>query len=63
MKLISLNTWSGRAGKENLLGFFRRNKDMDIFCLQEMWEGGHEHALRWGENITTNLMTEVGSIL
>lgn len=47
MKLISLNTWSGRAGNEKLLEFFRKNKDIDIFCLQEVWEGGHDHAELW----------------
>lgn len=42
MKLISLNTWGGRGGKENLLDFFNRHKDVDVFCLQEIWNGGHE---------------------
>lgn len=37
MKLISLNTWGGRAGKEELLAFFERYQDIDIFCLQEIW--------------------------
>jgi len=37
MKLITLNTWGGKAGKEKLLGFFERYKDIDIFCLQEIW--------------------------
>lgn len=37
MKLISLNTWGGRAGKEELLAFFERHRDIDIFCLQEIW--------------------------
>ncbi len=64
MKLISLNTWGGRAGNKILLDFFRKhNEDIDIFCLQEMWEGGHEHAPKWGENIDTNLITNVNNIL
>jgi endonuclease/exonuclease/phosphatase (EEP) superfamily protein YafD len=42
MKLISLNTWGGRAGKEQLLDFFNRHKDVDVFCLQEIWNGGEE---------------------
>jgi exonuclease III len=45
MKLISLNTWGGRAGKEKLLRFFEAHKDIDIFCLQEVWSGG-EHMLK-----------------
>lgn len=38
MKIITLNTWGGRAGKEKLLAFFAKYKDTtDIFCLQEVW--------------------------
>lgn len=38
MRIISLNTWGGRAGKEKLLEFFRKHADtIDIFCLQEVW--------------------------
>lgn len=43
MKLISLNTWGGRAGKEKLLAFFLAHKDVDIFCLQEIWSAPYEH--------------------
>lgn len=43
MKLLSLNTWGGRAGKEKLLSFFKTHKDVDIFCLQEMWAAPYEH--------------------
>src|SRR3989338_6365232 len=42
MKLISLNTWGGRAGKENLLAFFETYKDVDVFCLQEIWSAPYE---------------------
>lgn len=39
MKLITLNTWGGRAGKEKLLSFLDKHKnEVDIFCLQEIWE-------------------------
>lgn len=43
IKLISLNTWGGRAGKEKLLRFFEQYKDTDIFCLQEIWSAPYEH--------------------
>ena len=43
MKVISLNTWGGRAGKEKLLEFFRTHRDVDIFCLQEIWSAPYEH--------------------
>lgn len=44
MKLISLNTWGARAGLEKLLAFVRAHEDTDIFCFQEVWNGG-EHML------------------
>jgi exonuclease III len=44
MKIISLNTWGGRAGAEGLLGFFEKHSDTDVFCLQETWNGGHHMA-------------------
>lgn len=43
MKVISLNTWGGRAGKEKLLQFFKTHEDVDVFCLQEIWSAPYEH--------------------
>ncbi|MCK9361496.1 endonuclease/exonuclease/phosphatase family protein [Patescibacteria group bacterium] len=43
MKVISLNTWGGRAGKEKLLTFFAAHKDVDVFCLQEIWSAPYDH--------------------
>ncbi len=44
MKVITLNTWGGRAGGEKLLSFFEWHKDdTDIFCLQEIWSAPYEH--------------------
>lgn len=42
MKIISLNTWGGYAGKEKMMSFFDRYKDIDIFCLQEVWNARYE---------------------
>lgn len=42
MKLITLNTWGGRAGKEKLLSFLSNHKeDVDVFCFQEIWESSY----------------------
>lgn len=44
MKIISLNTWGGRAGKDELLSFFASHADTtDVFCLQEVWSESSEH--------------------
>src|ERR1700727_2500512 len=43
MRIISLNTWGGRAGKEKLLEFFKQHAETsDIFCLQEVWSAPHK---------------------
>jgi endonuclease/exonuclease/phosphatase family metal-dependent hydrolase len=44
MRIISLNTWGGRAGEEDLLKFFEAHRDTtDIFCLQEIWAKAYTH--------------------
>lgn len=54
MKLISLNTWMGIV-KEPLLEFLRIKKDdTDIFCFQEMLNGGAEEgAKKWPDATET----------
>ena len=42
MKVISLNTWGGRGGLDGLLDFFTRHRDVDVFCLQEVWDGNED---------------------
>jgi endonuclease/exonuclease/phosphatase family metal-dependent hydrolase len=42
MKVISLNAWGGEAGTENLMAFLQAHADTDVFCLQEIWNGGEE---------------------
>ena len=44
MKILSLNTWGGQAGKDKLLSFFaKHNHDIDIFCLQEIWSAPYKN--------------------
>lgn len=42
MKVISLNTWGGKGGTDALLSFFKKYSDADIFCLQEVFNGGEQ---------------------
>ncbi|MFA6227231.1 MAG: endonuclease/exonuclease/phosphatase family protein [Candidatus Paceibacterota bacterium] len=43
MKIVSLNTWGGLAGKDLLLSFFEKYRnEVDIFCLQEIWAGPYK---------------------
>lgn len=44
MRIITLNTWGGRAGKEGLLNFFKEHSaTTDVFCLQEILSAPSEH--------------------
>lgn len=44
MRIISLNIWGGKAGRENLLAFFKDHEETtDIFCLQEVLSAAHSH--------------------
>lgn len=64
MKLISLNTWSGRGGNKELLDFFARNKGAtDIFCLQEIWEGDNKYVQEYGPNVDAALWTHLNEVL
>ncbi|MDP1707092.1 MAG: endonuclease/exonuclease/phosphatase family protein [bacterium] len=72
MRIISLNTWGGRAGKEKLLKFFKEHADTtDIFCLQEIWADAYTHLdghLAGGvaikhEQIMTHGLQEISEIL
>lgn len=64
MKVISLNTWGGEAGLPKLLSFFRQHDDVDIFCLQEIWNGGEHMKTEkaggsWLENRVTDLFPQL----
>jgi endonuclease/exonuclease/phosphatase family metal-dependent hydrolase len=71
MKLISLNTWGGRAGHELLLDFIRKHHDVDVVCLQEVWNANGENeadvltsmGLISLENVMLDLWTHVTAIL
>lgn len=40
LSIVCLNAWGGMAGAP-LLSFFEQHQDVDIFCLQEVYNGGH----------------------
>lgn len=68
MKIISLNTWGGKAGHEELLAFFCKHKEVDVFCLQEIWSGGEEMLGKIAGSaeligIDTNLLKNIQKVL
>ncbi|HRY31322.1 MAG TPA: endonuclease/exonuclease/phosphatase family protein [Candidatus Paceibacterota bacterium] len=48
MKIITLNTWGGKI-KEPLFDFLKQNKDIEVFCFQEIFKGGLTEEM---ENLT-----------
>ena len=44
MKLVSLNCWGGQV--KDILSFFNKYKDVDVFCLQEVLSGGNGMSKR-----------------
>jgi endonuclease/exonuclease/phosphatase family metal-dependent hydrolase len=70
MKIITLNIWGGNAGKDKVLSFFEAHKDIDIFCLQEVWSAPYpeiSESLVAGkiltqEDIMTEALQDISSI-
>jgi endonuclease/exonuclease/phosphatase (EEP) superfamily protein YafD len=68
MKVLSLNTWGGEAGIGPLLTFLSSQKEVDVFCLQEVWNGG-EHMLEkksggsWLEKRIPTLLPQIREVL
>ena len=63
MKILSLNTWGGRAGNKELLDFIKSHNDVDVFCFQEIWQGGQDYADVWSGDIDTALFKNIGNVL
>lgn len=63
MKLVTLNTWGGRI-HDPLLDFFGKNRDVDIYCLQEIYHNSSK-ALVGSEyyNDAFNIYSEIKSKL
>ncbi len=63
MKILSLNTWGGRAGHQGILDFLKKHTDVDIFCLQEIWQGGEEYAQEWSDKMDTEMFASISNCL
>lgn len=55
MKIISLNTWGGIAGANNLIEFFKEHQNTDVFCLQEIFNGGQNEPEEQAEDIESKV--------
>ena len=61
MKLITLNTWGGRINKP-LLDFIENNKDIDIFCFQEINNDASSKVVESSEE-DKNLFSHIQDVL
>ncbi len=60
MKLISLNTWSGKYF-EALIDFIKKHQDTDIFCFQEIFDTTSK--IKTYKDLRANLLSEIKNIL
>jgi len=67
MKLVTLNLWGGRVGLSATLDFFRNHRDVDIFCLQEMWSVGTQSVIDTREEhssvVVPDLLSQIQNVL
>jgi endonuclease/exonuclease/phosphatase family metal-dependent hydrolase len=61
MKLITLNMWGGRI-EQPLLRFFKKNKDIDLFCLQEVYHKA-EPSISIDNEDRLNIFDDIQAIL
>lgn len=62
MKLITLNIWGGHV-REPLLDFIKRNKDIDIFCFQEMYHNAPSKISKEERKVSLNIFSELQELL
>lgn len=62
--MITLNTWGGRAGLAGIKTFVEKHQNVDVFCLQEIWQT-HDTSLieAMDERLVTNLLEEIAASL
>jgi len=62
MKLMTLNIWGGHI-KNPLLEFVKLHRDVDIFCLQEVYNNAPNKISTEDREVSLNILSELQSIL
>ncbi|CAM3015153.1 endonuclease/exonuclease/phosphatase family protein [Legionella worsleiensis] len=62
MKLITLNIWGGHL-RNPLLKFIHHNRDIDIFCLQEVYSNAHRTLNDKEREISLNIFSDLQKLL
>lgn len=64
MKIITFNTWGGRAGLAGIKSFVKKHNNVDVFCLQEIWQTNDESLIEaMDERLVINLLEEIAASL
>lgn len=64
MKIITFNTWGGRAGLSGIKDFIEKHQNVDVFCLQEIWQTMDTSLIEaMDERLVTNLLAEIAASL
>lgn len=61
MKIISVNTWGGRAMDE-FKDFLLRHSDTDVFCLQEVYHEAHGKDTLWDDGSNFNFLNDIKGV-
>ena len=62
MKLITLNIWGGHL-RNPLLKFIHNNRDVDIFCLQEVYYNAHRTIADKERELSLNIFSDLQKLL
>jgi endonuclease/exonuclease/phosphatase family metal-dependent hydrolase len=62
VKLITLNIWGAQV-KKPFVEFVERNKDVDIFCLQEVYDKAENLLSTHYPNVSHSIFTELQTLL
>lgn len=62
MKILSLNIWGGQL-KSPLIDFFIKYKDIDIFCLQEVYSKAKTKACTNDDPVELDILGDIEDIL
>ena len=62
MKLITLNIWGGHL-RNPLLKFIHEHKEVDIFCLQEVYNNAHRTVSDKERELSLNIFSDLQKLL
>ncbi len=62
MKLITLNLWGGHL-RNPLLKFIHEHRDVDVFCLQEVYHNAHRRISYEDRELSLNIFSDLKKLL